>query len=160
MHAFLGNLYGHQAWADAEHWRAFAATPAALEDDAIRRRLEHILQCERAFLCLARGEEIAAGSLEYFPDMGAMREDYRRYHAEAAAFLDTVTEARLGDALVIPWLKDPPARITVAEALVQAAMHSHYHRAQNASRLRELGGQPPLTDLILWYWKGRPDPSW
>ena len=35
-------------------------------------------------------------------------------------------------------------------------MHSHYHRGQNATRLRELGGEPPMTDLIVWYWKGRP----
>jgi len=160
MDAFLKDLYGHQAWADAEHWHAFAAIPAALEDDVIRKRLEHILQCERAFLCLARGEEIAVKTVADFPDMEAMRQDYRRYHEEAAAFLDTATEARLGELLSIPWLKDPPARITVAEGLVQAAMHSHYHRAQNASRLRELGGSPPLTDLILWHWKGRPAPGW
>jgi uncharacterized damage-inducible protein DinB len=39
-------------------------------------------------------------------------------------------------------------------------MHSHYHRGQNATRLRELGGEPPPTDLIVWYWKGRPAPEW
>jgi uncharacterized damage-inducible protein DinB len=39
-------------------------------------------------------------------------------------------------------------------------MHSHYHRGQNATRLRELGGEPPMTDLIVWYWKGRPRPDW
>jgi hypothetical protein len=32
--------------------------------------------------------------------------------------------------------------VTVTEALTQCAMHSHYHRAQNATRLRELGGGP------------------
>ena len=39
-------------------------------------------------------------------------------------------------------------------------MHSQHHRAQNATRLRELGGKPPTTDLIVWYWKGRPAPHW
>jgi hypothetical protein len=28
------------------------------------------------------------------------------------------------------------------------------------ARLRELGGEPPLTDLIVCHWKGRPDPVW
>ncbi len=32
-------------------------------------------------------------------------------------------------------------------------MHCHYHRGQNASGLKELGGRLPLTDLIVWYWK-------
>jgi hypothetical protein len=31
---------------------------------------------------------------------------------------------------------------------------------QNATRLRELGGAPPMTDLIVWYWKGRPLSDW
>jgi uncharacterized damage-inducible protein DinB len=39
-------------------------------------------------------------------------------------------------------------------------MHSQHHRGQNATRLRELGGEPPMTDLIVWYWKGRPGPRW
>ena len=39
-------------------------------------------------------------------------------------------------------------------------MHSHYHRGQNATRLRELGAEPPGTDLIVWYWKSRPAPAW
>jgi hypothetical protein len=26
--------------------------------------------------------------------------------------------------------------------------------------LRELGAEPPMTDLIFWYWKGRPGPDW
>jgi len=42
------------------------------------------------------------------------------------------------------------------EALTQMAMHSQWHRGQNATRLRELGAQPPTVDLIAWYWKGRP----
>jgi uncharacterized damage-inducible protein DinB len=36
------------------------------------------------------------------------------------------------------------------------ALHSQHHRGQNATRLRELGAVPPATDLIVWYWKGRP----
>ena len=30
----------------------------------------------------------------------------------------------------------------------------------NAVILRELGGEPPATDLIVWLWKGRPAPDW
>jgi uncharacterized damage-inducible protein DinB len=51
-------------------------------------------------------------------------------------------------------------RLTVTEALTQCAMHSHYHRGQNATRLRELGGEPPATDLSVWYWRGRLAADW
>jgi uncharacterized damage-inducible protein DinB len=43
---------------------------------------------------------------------------------------------------------------------MQAAMHSHYHRGQNATRLRELGGVPPATDFIMWVRNGQPNARW
>jgi hypothetical protein len=110
--ALLRDLFNHQTWADAEHWRAIGAHPAARADQTIRKRLHHL-------------------------------------HFVQHAFLWTV-----GDR------KDPPLTITVAEALTQCAMHSHYHRGQNATRLRDLGGEPPPTDLIYWQWKGRPAGAW
>jgi len=84
----------------------------------------------------------------------------REYHDAIRTFLSRVSDARLEEPVTIQWFKDPPLTITVTEALTQCAMHSHYHRGQNATRLRELGGVPPMTDLIVWYWKGRPQPSW
>jgi uncharacterized damage-inducible protein DinB len=160
MNEMLTDLYGHQAWADAEHWRAFEAHPPALEDAKLRERLHHIHLVQRAFLALARGRQPEGTRPEDFPDAAALKEYGRTYHEEAAAYLTTVSADRLAETLVIPWFRDPPIRITVAQALTQAAMHSHYHRAQNATRLRELGGEPTTTDLILWWWKGRPAPRW
>jgi uncharacterized damage-inducible protein DinB len=39
-------------------------------------------------------------------------------------------------------------------------MHSHYHRGQNAARLRELEGVPPGTDFIEWLRQGQPVAKW
>jgi hypothetical protein len=50
MNSCLYELYAHQEWADAEHWRALEAHPAALEDKAIRQRLLHIHLVQHAFL--------------------------------------------------------------------------------------------------------------
>ncbi len=49
MTSYLDELYAHQEWADAEHWRAFEAHPAALDDKAIRERLLHIHLVQHAF---------------------------------------------------------------------------------------------------------------
>src|SRR4029077_20340131 len=97
---------------------------------------------------------------EDFPAFEDLRRYSREYHDEVRAFLAAVSDARLEEPVTIQWFKDPPLTITVTEALTQCAMHSHYHRGQNATRLRELGGEPPMTDLIVWYWEGRPRPSW
>ncbi len=160
MPTMLRDLYGHQAWADAEHWRAIETHPPAVADKAIRERLHHIHLVQRAFLAICRGDTLQITKPEDLPAMALLRDYGRSYHLEVAPFLDALTPARLEEMLTIPWFKDPPIRITVAQALTQAAMHSHYHRGQNATRLRELGGEPPLTDYIVWLWKGRPAPQW
>ena len=97
---------------------------------------------------------------EDFSSLADLKSYARDYHEEMAGFMEAVSEARLDERIEMPWFKDPPLAITVTEALTQGAMHSHYHRGQNATRLRELGGEPPGTDLIVWYWKGRPAPDW
>jgi uncharacterized damage-inducible protein DinB len=162
MNPLLRDFYGHQVWADAELWRAIAAHPPARDDQAIRRRLHHIAIVQRGFLW-AVGDRQAPFVFTSPEDFGAL-EDLKRYsqeyHDRIAEYFATVTDARFGDRIQIPWFNDPPLTLSVEEALTQCAMHSHYHRGQNATRLRELGGDPPTTDLIVWYWKGRPAPVW
>jgi uncharacterized damage-inducible protein DinB len=72
------------------------------------------------------------------------------------AKLDDAALARIVD---IP-LPGTLVRISVTQVLAQSAMHGQHHRAQNATRFRELGGEPPTTDLILWYMLERPEAPW
>jgi uncharacterized damage-inducible protein DinB len=158
----LQDLYAHQAWADAEHWKAIEASPEALADDVIRRRLFHIHQVQRFFRWAvgSREQPPALSGPEEFPDARALKAWGRTYHEEMATFLGSLTDARLRERVDMLWFKEPPLHLPVEDALLQAVMHSHYHRGQNATRLRELGGEPPLTDLIIWHWRGRPAPRW
>jgi uncharacterized damage-inducible protein DinB len=160
MAEYLRDLYGHQAWADAELWRAICACAPATADEAICQRLHHIHLVQHAFLSIVQHEAVRATTLDDFAGLDALREHARAGHARAEAYLAGTTDEQRQERLTIPWFRDPPIEITVEQALLQAAMHSHYHRGQNATRLRELGGNPPLTDLIVWYWKGRPSPVW
>jgi hypothetical protein len=45
----LHDLYRHQAWADAEHWRSIAGFDKGRDDDVIRKRLHHIHLVQYAF---------------------------------------------------------------------------------------------------------------
>lgn len=161
MDSCLQELYGHQEWADAEHWRAFEAHPAALEDKAIRDRLLHIHQVQHAFLWVTSPErpQFAFKKLEDFSSMA----DLKNYAQEGLTGLNQLSKKadpdRMETVIDVPWFK-PPAKISVRQALTQAAMHSHYHRGQNATRLRELGGVPPPTDFIIWLHKGKPPAQW
>jgi len=159
--SYLDELYAHQEWADAEHWRAFEVHPAALADKAICERILHIHQVQHAFLWITgpRTAEFAFKKLEDFPSMADMKEYARRYHAAAGESLKGLDQEKLEELVEAPWF-NPPVKLSRRHALTQAAMHSHYHRGQNATRLRELGGAPPMTDFIVWLRNGQPAAQW
>jgi uncharacterized damage-inducible protein DinB len=161
MPTYLHELYAHQEWADAEHWRAFEAYPAALADRAIRERLHHIHLVQSAFLWVVRDAtaKFVITKVEDYTNMADLKAFARKCQSEITALLGGMDEARLAQAIVVPWFQ-PPLKISVRHALTQAAMHSHYHRGQNATRLRELGGVPPGTDFIEWLRQGQPEARW
>ena len=159
MSSYLQELFLHQEWADAEHWRAFESFPQSLEDKAIRERLHHIHLVHNAFLWITgpRTEEFAIKKLEDFATMADLKKYARQGLSHLKEFVKAVGPAE--EVIEVPWFR-PPAKISIRQALMQAAMHSHYHRGQNASRLRELGGTPPTTDFIVWLHKGQPRADW
>ena len=161
MSSYLDELYAHQEWADAEHWRAFEAHPAALADKAIRERLLHIHLVQHGFLWVTAPQraEFAFKKLEDFPSMADLKTYARHGLVQMQERLKNTDHARMEELIEVPWFK-PPLKITVRHALTQAAMHSHYHRGQNATRLRELGGEPPMTDFIVWLRNGQPAAQW
>jgi len=161
MNQLLQDMYVHQEWADAEHWRAIRAWPAARDSEPLRQRLHHIHQVQRMFAWAlgdrtARPTPTTPADFATFDDLNVYA---RRAHDQIRQMLSGLTAARLAETVVMPWF---PTRceLTVESALAQMAMHSHYHRGQNSLILRELGGEPPTTDFIVWHWKGRPAPDW
>ena len=160
MREMLIDLYGHQAWADALHWRAVTAFAPAVEDVIIRERLHHIHLVQSGFLALLTGEPFALSTPADFPTPGALREYARDFHEAALAFVSQADDATLRRTVRVPWFENPVLDLPAEKALLQCAMHSQHHRGQNATRLRELGGEPPMTDLIVWYWMGRPPAMW
>jgi uncharacterized damage-inducible protein DinB len=157
VNGLLGDLLNHQLWADVEHWQAIGAHPAARNDKALHDRLHHIHQVQRFFAwIIGGGDRPAVTTPEQFPEFDDLFGYARDSHDIVRRLLATVGEPRLAESIAVPWFTDPPLRLRGSEALAQMAMHSHYHRGQNATRLRELGAAPPLTDLIVWFWKGRP----
>jgi uncharacterized damage-inducible protein DinB len=158
----LQDLLRHQEWADAEHWRAIECCPAAAADQGVRARLHHIHLVQRAFAWIVgdRVERFAITKPEDFADMPALKLHATEYYARSFPLLLQLTADQLARRINVPWFQNPPLELRVDEALTQCVMHSHYHRGQNATRLRELGGEPPATDLIVWLWQGRPSANW
>ena len=56
------------------------------------------------------------------------------------------------------WGGAEPVRL--ADTILQVATHTGHHRGQVITRLRALGGDPPLVDFIVWVSAGKPDAIW
>jgi uncharacterized damage-inducible protein DinB len=162
MLEYLRELYAHQAWADAELWRAIEAHPESFSDKTLRDRLHHTHMVQWGFLWIVgpRSSEFAFSKVEDFATIDALKSYGARHHAEAEQLLKGITDTRLADLVGVPWFKGHDLEISVAHALTQAALHSVQHRAQNATRLRELGGKAPMLDFIIWLLNGRPAARW
>jgi uncharacterized damage-inducible protein DinB len=161
MPSYLEELYGHQEWADAEHWRAFEAHSPALADKAIRERLHHIHLVQHAFLWITgpHKEAFANRKPEDFPSISDLKKYAREGLSQLNGFVNSLDNTRAEEMVEVIWFR-PPVKLSVRQALTQAVMHSHYHRGQNATRLRELGGTPPTTDFIVWLREGKPAAQW
>jgi uncharacterized damage-inducible protein DinB len=112
-------------------------------------RLHHLHAVQRLF-CIATGETYQRRKVEEF-DPPALLRWAREITRRALRGWAVSTTRALSRAVEVPWFKDMPAPLNLGQAPTQAAMHSHYHRGQNATRLARAGRQPPLTDLIIWW---------
>jgi uncharacterized damage-inducible protein DinB len=163
----LRDLFRHMEWADASVWRALRAHPAASEDARVRYLVMHMHGVQRYFLQMWRADASAFPTLEGTPDFEAIQAWVTSYYSELTREVDGFDEARLTRTIDMPHLRayekqmgrrfDDP---TLAETMVQVATHSTYHRGQLNTRLREIGGEPPLVDYIAWIVFGRPAPEW
>ena len=156
----LRDLWAHQAWADAKLWGALLAHEAAHADTVLRERTLHVHQAQEAFLGFALGEEIDFDRTDGFTALPSIRDYGRSVLERGSSLLAGSDPAWVARTVTPPWRHDPPLRFTAGEGMLQAILHSQHHRGQNALRLRELGGEPPTTDWILWIAAGRPRPEW
>jgi uncharacterized damage-inducible protein DinB len=158
----LQDLARHMTWADAEQWRAIGQHPAALQDETVRNRLHHIHVVQYAFTAFVRsdGSPFEWTTPADFPTADALKAYGQRWSTALAQLIEGAGADVLTRSVPIPFFKDPPLVLSGQEALTQAVMHSQWHRGQNSTRLRDLGAEPPMLDMIIWIWKGRPAAQW
>jgi uncharacterized damage-inducible protein DinB len=156
--SLIQDLFAHQAWADSEQWRVVLATPQATSDAKLHELLSHIHAVQRFFLSAVQGAPLSKDELMKTQPLPELRASVQRYHSFANTYLSKMPAENLLKTIKVPWI--PDFQPTAWEALVQLVTHSLYHRAQNAARLRQIGGEPTVTDYIVWTSKGRPGPQW
>lgn len=158
MLAMLHDLVQHKWTANASLLKAIGQHEKAAQDGELRRLLHHILLANRFWLWLSLGRHFAFEEESRVPQsLDVVARQYRETHRQELEWMSQLTEADLSRRLETRFI--PGATFSVAEGTMQVCMHSHGHRAQCATRLRALGGTPPMMDFILWL-KDRPAPDW
>jgi len=158
MVALFRELFHHQAYADASLLMAIQRHEGASKDPELRTLLHHILLAHRFWLHLSQGLPFSVETENVVPaTLDAIITGYKQTQKQENAWLEQLEESDLVRTVESSYL--PNRKVAVREALMQVFLHSQGHRAQCATRLRMLGGEPPSSDYILWL-KERPDPTW
>jgi len=149
----LLDMARHQVWADAAHWKLLHENPTLFEDAEIRTRLNHMLKALKMLTILARGETPDAAGMKEIDSIDELEASMGKGHAELVAMLES---ADLDKVVALPRGPKGPFEAPAGVLLLQALTHSQHHRGQNASRIRQLGATPPMTDFVIWFSLGRP----
>jgi uncharacterized damage-inducible protein DinB len=149
----LKDLARYQAWADGEHWKAIDENAKLFEDSEIRKRLNHIVTACEMLQALARGETPDFANIKDRESIEELQVAMRKAHE---GLLDAIGSMDLGKMIHLPRGPKGPFEAPAGVLLLQALTHSQHHRGQNASRMRELGAKPPMTDFVVWYALGQP----
>jgi uncharacterized damage-inducible protein DinB len=161
----LRDLYRHMEWADASVWQAVFRSENAVADQKLRDYFYHLHLVQRAFLNAWRNE--SAAPFPTFEDATSVREWGRSYYDEVFVHLERLSDQEIAKPMQLPWadyvekqIGRVPASITIGETMLQVPLHSLYHRGQINARLREVSGEPPTVDYIIWVWLEKPAASW
>jgi uncharacterized damage-inducible protein DinB len=159
MVSFLIDLLGHAEWANAVFFHTWGKS-SARDHEELRSRVGQVVGVQEGFLTILRGEPPAmppGGPPLAFEDLKARAETCHAGLRDLAVALRPET---LSQTVRVPWFPEPPCIITVAEALVQVALHTQHHRGQCMTRLKDFGGEPKNVDWIIWLWKQKPQARW
>jgi uncharacterized damage-inducible protein DinB len=153
------DLMAHCEWANAVFFHTWGKSPAR-EHEELRLRVGHVVGVQGGFLSVLRGEAPGRPPDGPPPSFDDLKTRAQTTHTGLRTFAGSLDSPGLERKVRIPWFPDPPCVITVAEALVQAAMHTQHHRGQLMTRLKDFGGEPKNVDWIIWLWKGKPEARW
>ncbi|HEV3083563.1 MAG TPA: DinB family protein [Gemmataceae bacterium] len=159
MLTFLRDLLAHAEWANAVFFHAWNKSPAR-DNEEMRNRVGHIIGVQQGFLSVLRGEQPGGPPGGPPPTFDALKTRAQNVHTGLRDFAAALEADSLARIVRIPWFPEPPCNISVAEALVQVAMHTQHHRGQCMTRLKDFGGEPKNVDWIIWLWKQKPAPRW
>ena len=147
MLPMLKRLLEHDIWANRRAIDMARALPT--ENERCRKLMAHILTSKKMWL--GRIHDTADGKLDSWPDLSwdeieQLLEDMNR---AVPAYLDSLNEGDMPRVISYVNPKDKQISVRLGDILTHSMLHGQYHRAQLATAVREAGGEPVMTDLIV-----------
>ena len=161
----IRQLAAHMEWADAKVWSAILAAQEARDDRPLRDKLRHLHETQQQYLSMWTGQP--PRSAEEGASLAAVYEWAQAFYAPARGFLGATDAAAMAGTVagvfaerMEHYLGPAQGTVTLADTVVQVVTHTTHHRGQVMTRLREIGGEPPLVDYVIWLWSGTPAAAW
>ncbi len=137
-------LLEHDGWANFAVLAALRDSPAP---EQARAWMAHLVASERLWLARLRQEP---SSMPVWPDLDldTCAAELTELQGEWMRCLESLDEEGLEEGVPYRNSKGEFWTSTVGDILSHVLLHSHYHRGQIASAVREAGGTPAYTDFI------------
>jgi len=167
MLAEIKELSNHMFWADGIVWEVVLKQPERENHTKLKELLYHIHSVQNAYLNIWFNQPIKYQDITEFQSLNEIAKWGLVFHKKYKIFINDLNEKRLEGIIKIPWAKHlneklgkPAGPSSLTQQILQVVLHSTYHRAQVNKIIREIGGEPPLTDFIFWIWTEKPEGKW
>jgi uncharacterized damage-inducible protein DinB len=98
----------------------------------------------------AKAEAWSLWTTESCADLAALNERWREVIDRRTRFLASVEEARLAAEMPFKLLSGDPSSLPLVDQMQHVANHATLHRGQVVGMIRQLGLEPPSTDLLFY----------
>ena len=159
----IRHLFDYTEWANGLAMNA----AAELSDENLRREakishgsifgtLLHMAGAEWIWLerwhghSPAKAEAWSLWTTESSPDLATLNERWRDIIDRRARYISALDETRLAAELPFKLLSGDPNSMRLVDQMQHVANHATLHRGQVVGMIRQLGIDPPSTDLLFY----------
>jgi uncharacterized damage-inducible protein DinB len=159
----IRHLYDYTEWANDLAMTAAAKLPdedlrrnVAISHNSIFETLLHMAAAEWIWLerwhgrSPKREEAWPEWTPEVCPDVATLRERWRDIIDRRATLIAGLDEDRLAAELPFNLLSGDPNSMRLVDQMHHCANHATLHRGQVVGMIRQLGIEPPSTDLLFY----------
>jgi uncharacterized damage-inducible protein DinB len=155
----IRQLYEYNSWANARVLEACAALSAeqrgrdlGTSHHSVHETLAHILGAEWVWLERWKGRSpTSLPAAHSFADLAQLRARWSVVEQDLLGFVRALGDSDLDRKIEYRTTEGRPYTQPFREMLQHLLNHGTYHRGQVSAMLRQLGGKPASTDLIVFY---------